>query len=127
MWRLQYRNFGRFETLLGSFATRIDDQDHVGVRWFELRRSPPASSPWVLHQEGTHAPDGDNRWKSSIAMDACGNIALGYSVAGSSTEPGCRYTGRLQGDAPGIMTASEVVRRPEQAGTGTPGGATTAP
>ncbi|MGH2544139.1 MAG: hypothetical protein ACRDIB_15165, partial [Ardenticatenaceae bacterium] len=44
MWRLQYRNFGSHQTLVGNFVTDVDDTDHHGVRWFELRKT---GDPWT--------------------------------------------------------------------------------
>ena len=66
MWRLQYRNFGAYATLVGNFVTDVDGNDHGGVRWFELRKDNPAGN-WTLYQEGTFAPDADNRWMGSAA------------------------------------------------------------
>ena len=71
MWRLQYRNFGTHETLVGNFVTDVDNTDHGGIRWFELRKTAPG--PWTLFQQGTHAPDANHRWMGSIAMDRQGN------------------------------------------------------
>jgi len=39
MWRLQYRNFGTHETLVGNFVTDVDNTDHGGIWWFESMRS----------------------------------------------------------------------------------------
>lgn len=44
---------------------------------------------------------------SSIAQDANGNIALGYSIAGSSKLPSLRVTARLASDPLGLMTYGE--------------------
>jgi hypothetical protein len=108
MWRLQYRNFGTHETLVGNFVTDVTGNDQGGIRWFELRRTPPGSGAWTLFQEGTYAPDTDNRWMGSIAMDQAGNIALGYSVSSATTFPSIRYTGQLATDPLGTMTLGEV-------------------
>ena len=105
MWRLQYRNFGTHETLVGNFVTDVDGTDHGGIRWFELRKT--GANPWSLFQEGTYAPDDDSRWMGSIAMDGDGNIALGYSVSSTSLFPSIRYTGRLAGDPLGSMPQGE--------------------
>jgi hypothetical protein len=107
MWRLQYRNFGSHETLVGNLVTDVDGNDHGGVRWFELRKSGGGS--WTFLQEGTYAPDGDNRWMGSIAMDGSGNIALGYNVSSSTTFPGLRYTGRLATDPLKTMRPENVL------------------
>ena len=105
MWRLQYRNFGTHETLVGNLVTDVDGTDHGGIRWFELRKS--GAGAWSLYQEGTYAPDSDHRWLGSIAMDVDGNIALGYSVSSSSTFPSIRYIGRLANDPLGTLPQGE--------------------
>ena len=106
MWRLQYRNFGSHETLVGNLATDVDDTDHAGIRWFELRRS--GGGAWSLFQQGTYAPDEHGRWMGSIAMDGSGNIALGYSVSSSTVYPSVRYAGRLSGDPLGTLPQGEI-------------------
>jgi hypothetical protein len=111
MWRFQYRNCGSHETLVGNFTVDVDGQDHLGIRWFELRRS--GNSPWMLYQEGTYAPQPRaatsfvHRWMGSIAMDRIGNIALGYSVSSATDFPSIRYTGRLPTDPLGELPQPE--------------------
>ena len=105
MYRLQYRNFGDHQTLVGNRTVDADGTDHAGVYWFELR---DIGTGWDMYQEGVYAPDSDNRWMGSIAMDQSGNIALGYSVSSSSTYPSVRYDGRLDGDPLGQMTQGEA-------------------
>jgi hypothetical protein len=107
MWRLQYRNFGTHETLLGNFTVDVGDfTDHAGIRWFELRKS---NGSWSIHQEGTHAPDEHHRWMGSIAMDGAGNIALGYSVSSDTLFPSIRYATRLASGVAGILQAEVSV------------------
>lgn len=103
MHRLQYRNFGSYETLLGNFTVDVTGSHQAGIRWFELRRSPPGSGSWALHQEGTHAPDTVNRWMGSIAMDGMGNIALGYSAGSNDLAPSLRYASRVDSDPAGQL------------------------
>lgn len=107
MWRSVYRHFGTHQALVGSFVTDVDGSDHGGVRWFELRKV--GKVPWSLFQEGTHAPDGDNRWLSSIALDREGNIGLGYNITSYTTYPGLRYTGRLATDPLGTLRSETVL------------------
>jgi hypothetical protein len=109
MFRLQYRNFGTHQTLVGNFVTDADGEgggdptERGGIRWFELRKIDAGA--WSLFQEGTHSPDANARWMGAIAMDGAGNIALGYSVAGASVFPSLRYAGREAGDAAGTLQA----------------------
>ncbi len=105
MNRVQYRNFGDHETLVGNFITDTDGADRAGVRWFELRKS--GAGAWSLFQQGTYSPDATRRWIGSIAMDRQGNIALGYSASSATVSPGSRYAGRLAGDPPGTLPQGE--------------------
>ena len=107
MHRLQYRNFGTHETLVGNFVTDVDGTDHGGIRWFELRRTE--GGPWTLFQEGTYAPDQAHRWMGSISMDKEGNIAVGYSVSSNTVFPSIRYAGRLASDPPGTLPQGEHI------------------
>lgn len=107
MWRLQYRNFGDHESLVGNLVTDLDGTDHGGIRWFELRKN--IGTAWQLHQEGTYGPDEANRWMGSAAMDKDGNIALGYSVSSAAVFPSLRFAGRLATDPAGTLPQGENV------------------
>lgn len=111
MWRLAYRNFGAYETLVGNFVVDADGEgggdplERGGVRWYELRKI--GAGPWLKIQEGTFSPDVVPRWMGGIAMDGDGNIAVGYNVTSPNpaTFPGLRYTGREASDPPGTLRA----------------------
>ncbi|GAB4500570.1 MAG: hypothetical protein Fur0035_01100 [Anaerolineales bacterium] len=105
MYRLQYRNFGSYQTLVGNHTVDADSTNHAGIHWFELRDT---GTGFGLQQDGVYAPDTDHRWMGSVAMDITGDIALGFSVSSSTTYPSVRYTGRLVGDAPGMMSQGEA-------------------
>jgi hypothetical protein len=117
MHRLVYRNFGStsHESLLVNhsvFVSKSKGKEVDGVRWYELRNTPPsATATPVVFQQGTYAPnDGISRWMGSIAMDKLGDIGLGFSASSSSNVfPGIRYTGRLTGDPAGQMSQGEAV------------------
>lgn len=106
MYRLQYRNFGDHQTLVTNHTVDVDGTDHAGVRWYELNSTDPAGN-WSMKQQGTYAPDSDNRWMGSAAMDASGDIAVGFSVSSASTFPSIRTAGRLAGDPAGQLTQGE--------------------
>ncbi|MBK8286964.1 MAG: hypothetical protein IPK97_20020 [Ahniella sp.] len=102
MNRLVYRVYPGIEVLAGNFATDRSGTDIAGVRWFELRRTGGATSPWVLFQEGTlAAADNTSRWIGTSAMDRAGNWAIGYNATGVSPNvfPGLRFAGRRDGQA----------------------------
>jgi len=106
MYRLAYRNFGTYESLVVNHSVTVGTNKRtqsVGVRWYELR-APNAATPTVF-QQSTYAPDTTFRWMGSIAQDKQGNMALGYSASSSSINPAIRYTGRLVGDPVNTMQA----------------------
>jgi hypothetical protein len=110
MYRLAYRNFGTYESLVVNHSVAVGARGQtktVGVRWYELRS--PNGSPSVF-QQGTFSPDSTYRWMGSIAMDKVGNMALGYSASSSSVSPSIRYTGRLVTDAPGTMQTENNIK-----------------
>ena len=110
MHRLQYRNFGAYQTLVGNHTVDTNSPaGRAGIHWFELRNS---GGGWAINQEGTYGPadtPSTSRWMGSIAMDGAGNMALGYSITDNvSLYPSIRYAGRLAGDAAGALPQSEA-------------------
>lgn len=108
MNRAQYRNMGTHETIVCNHVTDVDGTDHAGVRWYELRRTGGVAQPWTIYQQGTYSPDSDNRWMAGIGINAAGDIAMAYSVAGPSLGTSLRYTGRNASDPLGQMTITET-------------------
>lgn len=89
----QYRNFGGYETIVCCHTVDVDNTDHAGIRWYELRRSSE-SWYWVLRQQGTYAPDEHSRWMGSIMLNGQEEIGIGYSISSGSIFPGIRYCGQ---------------------------------
>ncbi|MBK7171764.1 MAG: T9SS type A sorting domain-containing protein [Bacteroidales bacterium] len=87
----QYRNFGTFQTLVCCHTVDVDNTDHAGIRWYELRKT---SGTWSLRQSGTYAPDAHSRWMGSIRLNGQNEIGLGYSISSTTVYPGIRYTGQ---------------------------------
>ena len=104
MFRLQYRNFGSYQTLMLNHTVDANGADRAGVRWYELRDT---GGGWAVRQQATYSPDSANRWVGSIAMNGAGDIGLGYSVSSTSISPSIRFTGRLSGDPLNQMTQGE--------------------
>jgi len=107
MFRLQYRNFGDYQAMVTNHTVNAGG-GRAGVRWYELRNY---SDNWEMYQQGTYAPeDGNSRWLGSVAMNASGDIAVGYSVSSSSTYPSIRIAGQTNG-APmglGVLDIDEI-------------------
>lgn len=106
MHRLQYRNFGSHESMIVNHTVEAGYENHACIRWYELRKS---GNNWQIHQQGTYAPDSLHRWNGSMAMDGNGNIALGYSLSGSTIHPSIAVTGRRSFDPPGLMPMLEEI------------------
>jgi hypothetical protein len=104
MYRLAYRNFGDHESLVVNHSVTAGTV--TGIRWYELRN--PGGTPQV-YQQSTYAPDSTYRWMGSAAMDASGDIAIGYSASSTSVRPSIRYTGRLAGDALNTLGAEATM------------------
>ena len=106
MARLVYRRIGDRESIVGvhSVATSIGGG---GVRWYEFRIDKDRDVR--LYQQGTYAPDSMYRWMASAAIDAKGNIGIGYSFGGASAFPGQRFAGRLSRDKKGELTLKETI------------------
>jgi hypothetical protein len=94
MYRAAYRNFGDHEALV--FDHTVDAGGGVaGIRWYELRGLSGTPS---IFQQSTYAPDSTHRWLGSAAMDAAGDLAIGFSASSSAIYPQIRYAGRLASD-----------------------------
>lgn len=105
MFRLQYRKFEGYQAMVCNHTVDVDESEHAGVRWFELRNE---GEGWFINQQSSYAPDENSRWMGSLAMDADGNIGLGYSVSSDQVFPSIRVTGRRFNDVEGIMTLGEL-------------------
>jgi hypothetical protein len=106
MYRLAYRNFGTYESMVANHTVNVGG-NRAGIKWYEFRKQ--GTENWSIYQQGVYAPNDDlHRWMGSIAINAEGTIALGYSVSGTNKSPSIRYTGR-PADAPlGEMTYQEI-------------------
>lgn len=105
MHRLQYRNLGVREVLVTNHTVNALE-GQAGVRSYELE---DPGTGWVVRNQNTYAPDTTHRFMGSAAMDAAGNMAVGYSVSSASVYPGARWAGRLADDPQDVMGQDETV------------------
>ncbi|MFK5982613.1 MAG: GEVED domain-containing protein [Flavobacteriaceae bacterium] len=118
MNQAQFRKFAGHNSAVFNFVVDTDagGGELAGVRWFELRQTDD-NQPWTVYQEGTYtAPNGKHAWHASMAMDAAGNIAMGYTSMAGPTTPNptdfrisSYYSGRFDGDPLGTMTVVEEI------------------
>lgn len=111
MYRLSYRNFGAYESLLATHTVQIKLSggcSQSGIRWYEIRT--PGGTPTV-RQQSTFSPNATTyRWMPSIAQDRLGNILLGFSASSTTVYPAIRYTVRLGTDPLNQMQPEQIVQ-----------------
>ncbi len=79
------------------------------VRWTEVDLDGTPS----LVQAGVYSSAGQFRIFPDLAVNACNDMAVGYTKSSSSMFPGIWYTGRENGDAPGTLQAEAELKAGE--------------
>ena len=110
MHRLQIRDFGTYRTMIASHTVDVDldstGNGRAGIRWYEMRET---GGTWALYQEGTFGPDdGEHRWIPSAAMNAAGDIGIGYMVSSTNTFVSTAVAGQSAANSgTGILDSTE--------------------
>ena len=107
--RSMFRNAYRMlpngqEALVGDMT--VESNGVAGIRWWQISNATSGTPAFV--QQSTYQPDSTWRWMGSAAMDAQGNLAIGFSASSSSINPQIRYAGRLAGDPPNTLDQGEA-------------------
>jgi len=110
MHRVAYRNFGDHEAIVLNHTVVSDSTTgQMGPRWYEVR--DPGGTP-VIYQQSTFVPTSQTdllyRWMGSVAMDASGDIAIGYSTSSQDSFPSIAYAGRLVTDPLNTLAQGET-------------------
>lgn len=82
------------------------------VRWAEINLTP--STP-TLVQAGVYGSAGEYRTFPDLAVNHCGDMAIGYTKSNSSMYAGIWYTGRQSGDPAGMLQAEALLKAGEKA------------
>jgi hypothetical protein len=114
MHRLQYINFGTHESLVVTHTVNVGaDQTlanyRAGIRYYQFRKNLGVN-PWAPFEQATFsgaAGDTTHRWMGSAAMNAAGDLAVGYSASSLTVFPSLRYAARFAADPPGGLTQGE--------------------
>jgi hypothetical protein len=121
MMQNQYSNIGGIESLWDSHTVGASGASSAqsAVRYYQVKVTGGAVEA-NASQAFTYSPDAAiNRFLPSVAVDRLGNMAIGYSVASATLNPGIRYAGRLAADPVNSITQTETSLL---AGTGTQSG-----
>ena len=107
MHRLQLRDFGTYRTMVTAHTVDVGG-GRAGIRWYELRES---DGTWGLWQEGTFGPDdGEYRWLPSAAMNAAGDIGIGYALSSANTYVSTMVAGQSAANSgSGLLDAGETL------------------
>ncbi len=107
MYRAYFRPFSDHNSLL--VCRTVNDNGVSAIRWYEFRNTN-SNPTWQLYQQGTYNPgDGNWRWMPSIAMNAKGDISIGYSISNTDLYPSIALVGRKANDPLGVMTSYELI------------------
>jgi hypothetical protein len=116
MQKVQYRKIGATESLWVVHSVQ-DTGATVRPQWAQINVTGGTVVTTPVQQQ-IYAPDTTlHRWMGSLAVDAQGNMALGYSTSGTAAGafPSIAYSGRLAGDPLNSLPQTETVL---QAGAG---------
>ncbi len=102
MYRLAYRNFGNFESLLVNQTVRVASEPYrAGVRLYELRRT--SGGEFSVNEQATIGKNDTSRFMAAAAQDREGNIAVGYTTSNEQKQPSVIYTGKLANEQTGVF------------------------
>lgn len=107
-----YQNLSGVESFYAAHTVN-NNQGGTGptaIRWYQFNTTGntiPANA--VQQQTFNNGADGLWRWMPSIAVDASGNLAIGYTSSSATTNPAIRYAGRLAGDPINTLGQGEAL------------------
>jgi hypothetical protein len=107
-----YQNRSGTESLWAddTVCTDANCTGSTAVRWYQFNVTGgtfPATP--AQQQSWTNGNDGLWRFMPSIAVDANGSTAIGYSASSTTQVPSIRYAGRLATDPIGNLTQGEAI------------------
>ena len=82
------------------------------IRWAQIN---PATATIV--DAGVYSSSGEYRFFGDLAVNHCGDVAVGYTKSSTSMWPSVFYTGRKAGDAAGTLQAEAQLKAGELAYT----------
>lgn len=77
--------------------------DRIGADGFGDRPAGRETLAARITDSGSHAPDGNTRFLGATALDAAGNLAIGYHLSGPTQTPTLRRSGRRHDDPAGLL------------------------
>ena len=108
MQRLIYRRVGTAESLWSTHTVGLSGTGPTAMQWMQLNVTGGTVNATPV-QQGIHDSTDVNLWRfmGSVAVDAQGNMLLGYSTSSASTFPSIAVAGRLVGDPLNTLAQTE--------------------
>jgi PKD repeat protein len=108
MHHLQIRQFPDHRSMVTAHTVDVGS-GRAGIRWYELRDSNDGD--WRLYQEGTYGPaDGEYRFMPSAAINAAGDIGIGYLVSSTNTYVSTAAVGQTSAaSGTGLLDSEELI------------------
>jgi len=106
----QYTNLDGVESLWGAHTVGASGatSGQAAVRYYQVKVTAGTVETNAT-QASTFSPEATvHRFMPSLALDAAGNMAIGYSATNATLNPAIRYAGRLAGDAANSITQTET-------------------
>jgi len=111
MTPMVYQNRNGTESLWADQTIMLNyPNGPTAIRWYQFDVTGgnfPATA--AQQQDWSNGNDGLYRWMPSIAVDANGSMAIGYSVSSASVFPNISYAGRFASDPPNNLAQGEAV------------------
>ena len=108
MQKVQYRKIGSAESLWVVHTTGDGSATPAQPQWAQINVTGGTIATTPVQQQ-IYAPDATmHRWMGSLAVDASGDMALGYSTSNSSSFPSIKYSGRLITDPSNNLSQTET-------------------
>lgn len=112
MYPLYYQNRGGTESLYASHTVNNNQggTGPTGIRWYQFNVTGGTIPAGAAQQQTfTNGDDGLWRWMPSLALDANGDLSIGYSASSASANPSIRYAGRLASDPGSSLALGEAL------------------
>jgi len=108
MHHLQVRQFSDHRSMVTAHTVDVGG-GRAGIRWYELRDSNDGN--WYRYQEGTYGPaDGEYRFMPSAAMNAAGDIGIGYLISSTNTFVSSAAVGQTAAaSGEGLLDSEELI------------------
>lgn len=99
---------------------RVTNSTVAGVRW-QVMNWNASTGTFSSGKGSTYAPDATHRWMPSAAINAKGEVAIGYSASSTSVYPEIRVAGASSSSVASASPTTDVAETVVRTGSGSQG------